>query len=80
MGKWHRFFLSTARHAPHLLKLTAKAVVSMAKRIDLAEMYRHMNKASATDVALLQDKCVAPVLLANAEIIAGKLPSWHGHK
>ncbi|MGB5864872.1 MAG: hypothetical protein WBG95_11310 [Sulfitobacter sp.] len=52
----------------------------MAKRIDLAEMYRHMNKASATDVALLQDKCVAPVLLANAEIIAGKLPSWHGHK
>ncbi len=71
MGKWHRFFLSTAKHAPHLLKFTAKAAVSMARRIGPAEMFSHMNKSSPADLALLQDETLYPVLVANAELIAG---------
>lgn len=72
MGKWHRFFLSTAKHAPHLLKFTTKAAVSMAKRIGLKEMFRQMNKESAADIALLGDAEVAAIVIANGELIAGK--------
>jgi pimeloyl-ACP methyl ester carboxylesterase len=72
MGKWHRFFLSTARHAPHLLKFTAKAAVAMAKRIGPMEMFRTMNQRSAADIAMLEDPELVCVLVANAELIAGK--------
>lgn len=72
MGKWHRFFLSTAKHAPHLLKFTAKAAVALAKRIGLTEMFRQMNQRSAADMALLDVDDLRPVLLANAELVAGK--------
>ncbi len=72
MGKWHRFFLSTARHSPHLLKFTAKAAVAMAKRVGSIEMLRTMNRGSAADIALLNDPELAPIIIANAELIAGK--------
>ncbi len=71
MAKWHRFFLSTAKHAPHLLKFTAKAAVALAKRIGLTEMFRQMNHRSAADMALIENDELRPVLLANAELIAG---------
>jgi pimeloyl-ACP methyl ester carboxylesterase/DNA-binding CsgD family transcriptional regulator len=72
MGKWHRFFLSTARHAPHLLHFTAKAAVAMAKRIGPFEMFRQMNKKSPTDLAMARDAELMRVLTANAELVAGK--------
>ncbi len=72
MAKWHRFFLSTAKHAPHLLKFTAKAAVSMAKRIGVREMFQQMNKRSPADMALLDDPELHSVLFANAELIAGR--------
>ncbi len=72
MGKWHRFFLSTAQHAPHLLKFTAKAAVTMAKRIGVTEMFKQMHRSSPADMAVLQDEELLMVLEANAELIAGK--------
>lgn len=72
MGKWHRFFLSTAKHAPHLLKFTAKAAVTMAKRIGVKEMFRQMHQNSPADMMVLQDAALVEVLVANAELIAGK--------
>lgn len=72
MAKWHRFFLSTAQHAPHLLKFTAKAAVSMAKRIGVVEMFKQMHRSSPADMAVLQDEELLNVLEANAELIAGK--------
>lgn len=42
MSKWHRFFLSTAKHAPHLLSFTAKAAMAMARRIGVGAMFPHM--------------------------------------
>ncbi len=72
MGKWHRFFLSTAKHAPHLLNFTSKAAVAMAKRIGVEEMFRQMNHGSPSDMALLQDKAAHKVLFANADLVAGK--------
>lgn len=71
MARWHRFFLSTAKHAPHLLKFTAKAAVSMARRVGASEMFRQMNKSSPADMALLDDDSLLPVLQSNAELIAG---------
>lgn len=70
MGKWHRFFLSTARHAPHLLRFTTKAAVSMGRRIGSLEMFRQMNKSSSADMALLEDEAIARILEENAELIA----------
>lgn len=72
MGKWHRFFLSTAKHAPHLLKFTAKAAFSMARRLGPLEMVRQMNQSSPADLKLLEDDTLRSVLVANAELIVGK--------
>jgi DNA-binding NarL/FixJ family response regulator/pimeloyl-ACP methyl ester carboxylesterase len=72
MGKWHRFFLSTAKHAPHLLKFTSKAGVALAKRIGPLEMFRQMNQRSQADVAMLDDPHLVQVLTANAELVVGK--------
>ncbi len=69
MGVWHRFFLSTARHAPHLLRFTTKAAVSMGRRIGSMEMLRQMNKSSPSDMLLLEDKALVAVLKENAELI-----------
>lgn len=72
MAKWHRFFLSTGKHSPHLLKFTAKAAVTMAKRIGVEEMFRQMNQGSAADMAVFNDDDLRRVLAANAALIAGK--------
>lgn len=72
MSKWHRFFMSTAKHAPHLLKFTAKAGISMSRRIGVLEMFRHMNGSSPSDMSLLQDDHLRAVLVANGELVAGK--------
>lgn len=72
MGKWHRFFLSTAKHAPHLLNFTAKAAVSMAKRMGVKEMFRQMHKGSPADLSVLQDEGLWVVLEANAELLIGE--------
>ncbi|MEP5153006.1 helix-turn-helix transcriptional regulator, partial [Planktotalea sp.] len=69
MGKWHRFFLSTAKHSPHLLKFTAKAVFAMALRIGTEELFRQINKRSSADIALMQDDALWPVLKANAALV-----------
>lgn len=72
MGKWHRFFLSTAKHAPHLLTFTAKAVFSMARRLGAEGMFRQINQRSSADIGLAEDLTLRPVLLANADLIVGK--------
>lgn len=72
MSKWHRFFMSTAKHAPHLLKFTAKAAVTMCRRIGVLEMFRHMNGSSPSDMSLLEDDHLRAVLVANGELVAGK--------
>ncbi|MGB7316389.1 MAG: LuxR C-terminal-related transcriptional regulator [Planktotalea sp.] len=72
MGKWHRFFLSTAKHAPHLLKFSAKAAFAMARRVGPAETFRQINQRSAADVKMIDDKALHPVLYSNAELILGK--------
>ena len=72
MGKWHRFFLSTAKHAPHLLKFTSRAAVAMARRLGPEEMFRQLNKTSPADLKLLDDDALMPVLRANADVIVGK--------
>ncbi len=71
MGVWHRFFLSTARHAPHLLRFTTKAAVSMGRRIGSIDMFRQMNKSSPSDLLLLEDEALTTILTENAELIAG---------
>lgn len=72
MGKWHRFFLSTAQHSPHLLKFSVKAAVSMVRRIGAAEMFKLLNKNSPADIALLDDPEISPVMIQNAHLVASK--------
>jgi pimeloyl-ACP methyl ester carboxylesterase/DNA-binding CsgD family transcriptional regulator len=72
MGKWHRFFFSTAKHAPHLMTFTIKAGLALARRIGVAEVYRLMNQSSAADMSHFQDEEIKPVMTANAELIASK--------
>ncbi len=72
MAKWHRFFLSTAKHAPHLLKFTVRASTVMARRLGPEEMFRQLNGSSPADMKLLEDEALLSVLKANAELIVGK--------
>lgn len=72
MGKWHRYFLSTAKHAPHLLHFSAKAAVAMAKRVGPVEFFRQVNQSSTADQALLKDPELLKVLIANGELVVGK--------
>lgn len=72
MSKWHRFFLSTAKHAPHLLNFTTRAAVAMAKRLGPIEFFRRANQSSPADLALLQDPELLSVLIANGELVVSK--------
>ncbi|MEO9898020.1 MAG: alpha/beta fold hydrolase [Paracoccaceae bacterium] len=72
MSKWHRFFISTARHSPHLLRFTARAAVSLIRRIGVEAMFRNAHKSSAGDMAMDGNRQLADVLIANAELIASK--------
>lgn len=72
MGKWHRFFLSTGQHAPHLLRFAIKAAVAMCRRIGVKEMFIHLNKSSKADMSLLNDESVHDVMIYNAELTASK--------
>lgn len=72
MSKWHRFFLSTAKHAPHLLNFTIRAAVAMARRLGAIEFLRQAHKTSPADIAMLDNAELAPVLIANGELVAGK--------
>lgn len=71
-GRWQRFFVSTARHAPHLVQFASRAVMAMSKRIGAKAMLRQLCKESAADLALLQQPATAEVLEANLELMAGK--------
>ena len=72
MSKWHRFFISTARHSPHLLRFTARASVSLMRRIGVAAMFRNAHKTSAGDMAMDGDQQIVDILTSNAELIASK--------
>ena len=72
MSKWHRFFISTAKHSPHLLRFTARASVSLMRRIGVEAMFKNVHKTSAADMAMDDDQPLKDVLIANAELIAGK--------
>lgn len=72
MAKWHRFFLSTAKHSPHLLRFTVKACFAIARRLGPVEMFRQINQSSTADMNLFKDEAIQLVLTANAELIVGK--------
>ncbi len=72
MSIWHRFFLSTAKHAPHLLTFTAKAVMAMGRRVGMVEFFRQMMKDSPADVAMIGDADIGPVLAAIGDLISGE--------
>lgn len=71
-GRWQRFFVSTARHAPHLVQFASRAVMAMCKRIGPEAMLRKLCKESPADMALLEDPDTRKVLEANLALMAGK--------
>jgi len=44
----------------------------MARRVGLVEMFRQLNHSSPADLAMLNDEELLKVLVANAELVAGK--------
>lgn len=72
MGKWHRFFISTARHAPHLLHFTSKAALSLCRRIGIKTVYFQTQKGSPADLAIQHDEPLTAVLIANCELLVSK--------
>lgn len=72
MSKWHRFFISSAKQSPHFLRFTARASVSLMRRIGVEAMFRNAHANSAADLSMDRDQALLDVLVANAELITGK--------
>lgn len=71
-GRWQRFFVSTARDAPHLALFASKAVMAMSRKIGPEAMLRKLCKDSPADLALLDIEEMKQVLVANIGLMAGK--------
>lgn len=71
MSAWHRFFLSTAQHAPHLLFYTIRAGFTLARKLGSANMFARVNSNSPADLRLLEDPEMLPVLEANGQLSIG---------
>lgn len=71
-GRWQRFFVTTARNAPHLVFFASKAVMAMAKRIGPDAMLRQLCKEQPSDLALLENEEMRQILAANISLMAGK--------
>jgi pimeloyl-ACP methyl ester carboxylesterase/DNA-binding CsgD family transcriptional regulator len=68
MGKWHHFFLSNARYAPHLLYFTTKAAFALARKVGRKKMFENMHKGSAADLSLVTNKALAATLLEASKL------------
>ncbi len=71
MSAWHRFFLSTAQHAPHLLFYTIRAGFTLARKLGSANMFARVNSNSPADLRLLEDPEMLPILEANGQLSIG---------
>jgi len=71
-GRWQRFFVSGARHAPQLVLFASKAVMALARRLGPAAMLRQLCKESPADLALLEVDEMRDVLEANLTLMAGE--------
>lgn len=71
-GRWQRFFVSTARRAPHLVRFASRAVMAMSRKLGPEAMLRQLCKDSPSDLALLEDPEVLPVLISNLSLMSGK--------
>lgn len=71
-GRWQRFFVSTARHAPHMAQFASRALMAMSKRIGPEAMLRQLCKDSQSDTALLENEEMRQILVANISLMAGK--------
>ncbi len=75
MSKWHRFFLSTAKHAPHLLTFATNAMMALGRRVGMVQLFRQVMKDSPSDLAMIDDPDIYPVLAAIGDLIS----SEHAH-
>ncbi|MHA7852848.1 bifunctional helix-turn-helix transcriptional regulator/alpha/beta hydrolase [Roseovarius sp.] len=72
VGRWQRFFVSTARDAPHLAQFASRAVMAMSRKIGPEAMLRTLCKHSPADLALLDNEEMKQVLVANISLMSGK--------
>ncbi len=72
-GGWHRFYLSTAKHSPHLLLFMARAAFNLARKIGTRAMFLHMNKGSTADLSLDLDPHASAIMeQAGNDLLIGK--------
>ena len=53
-GRWQKFFVLTARNAPHLIQFASKSVMAMCRRIGPEAMLRQLCKDSKSDLLLVE--------------------------
>lgn len=68
MGKWHHFFLSNARYAPHLLYFTSKAGFTLARKLGREKMFQTIHKGSPADLSVIYNAELAPTLLEASKL------------
>lgn len=68
MGKWHRFILSTARYAPHLLYFAAKAAFTLGRKIGPEQMFKNVHRDSPADIAIQDNPLIKNTLLESSKL------------
>ncbi len=68
MGKWHRFILSTARYAPHLLYFSAKAAFILGRKIGREQMFKNVHQSSPADIAIQEKPEIKQTLLESSQL------------
>lgn len=71
-GRWQKFFVTTARNAPHLVQFASQALMAMCRRIGPQAMLRQLCKDSPSDLAILETEEMGQILVANISLMAGK--------
>lgn len=68
MGKWHRFILGGARHAPHLLPFAVKAGFDLARKVGKNAFVRAVYDGSPADIATFDSPGAAEAIVAGSDV------------
>lgn len=68
MGKWHRFILANARHAPRILPFLVQAGYAFARRVGKEKFLQSVNATSPADLETFARAEVREAILTGSEV------------
>ena len=77
MGKWPRFILGNARHAPGIVPFAVKAAFMLARQLGKERYFEVVNGGSIADMAAFLQPEIREAILAGSEVTSSSRVSAH---